>query len=211
MFGFTFRAPEALVRPLLPAPLELLTQGGFGFWHVSFSEYERLRTGFFGGKTRGHVVVYSLYARSGSTVGLFPVRAETDIERLASWSDFPCARSTFSVEDDHAGTVDLFILETQYPVQVRIDTRRKPRLTDGSPFGSLSEAAQFLQTPACYLGVDSEGEVQLSSLERKPASTTTRLFSISISQWSFLTAFEPVAEVAFELKSHTCRFNTPRA
>lgn len=204
LFGFAFRAPEEALRALLPAPLTLITHGGFGFWHVAFAEYERLRTGFLGAKGAGHVVTYSLYARLGDTVGLFPVRAETDIVRLSSWSAFPAPRCVFSVDDDGYGTVDLFLLETDQPAQARLDTRLRPSLALGSPFTSLSEAAHYLQSPTCTLRVDEDGKVFGAFFTRTLSHNTARLLSVPLSQWQLLSAPETALELAFELKPHSC-------
>lgn len=206
MFGFTFHTPQSSAEALLPSPLKPLTHGGFGFWHVSFAEYKRVGTGLLGGKASGHVVVYSLYAQIGNTVGLFPVRVDTDMARLRQWSAFACMPCTFSVDDDGFGTVDLLIQDAGPFAQVRLDTRLRPSLPSSSPFKSLSEAAGFLHPPSQYLYVDDNGVVQVSPFERKLASTTTRLISVPISKWGFLAHPEVVPEVAFELKPHTCRW-----
>src|SRR5207253_2962961 len=82
---FTWRTPEANARALLPAPLELVTRGGYAFWNVVVCEMRAMCPAPLPaeiGLGYWHVA-YRLHARvrleSGEVVeGLYFVRSDCD-------------------------------------------------------------------------------------------------------------------------------------
>jgi hypothetical protein len=83
---FTFQAPEAEARALLPRPLVPVTREGFAFWNVVVCRVEAMRPrgvpGFLG-MSYWHVA-YRLYARFGAEEGLYFVRSDCDSGFMAT-------------------------------------------------------------------------------------------------------------------------------
>lgn len=205
---FNYRTPEDKARALLPAPLELVTHGGFAFWNVVVCELRSLRPAPLPailGAGYWHVA-YRLHAKarldSGETVeGLYFVRSDCDRWLMAQagnlLTNFRFHLAKIEVETGEA-TVEGKVLTPGADAHFRIRNQAPTALTPGSPFASVSEAAEFLKyNPCSFTPVSSE--VEIVRIKRREADWKSRLVTPEVNDWHFLSGQDVVPEVCYAL------------
>lgn len=207
---FTWRTPEALVRALLPAPLELVTHRGFAFWNVVVCEMQGLRPAPLPaeiGVGYWHIA-YRLHARarltSGETVeGLYFVRSDCD-RRLVSIAGNLLTRFRFHTAEVsmHVGgdTVNGSIAAPGANARFQLRDRPPAGLAPGSPFASLEEAAAFLKYKPCALAPAGPEMAELVRVRRREEAWRHRLVTVEESAWEFLDEHEVAPEICYAVE-----------
>jgi hypothetical protein len=209
---FAFRAPEAELRPLLPAPLEAVTRGGFAFWNVVVCRVGAMRPRFaprFLGLSYWHVA-YRLYARFAGEEGLYFVRSDCDSAFL-SWmgnvmTDFNFHTAGIRVLEE-PGRVTLKIHSSDAPASAEIDRFRPPTLAAGSPFGSVAEASAFLKYKPLGLSVGGDGRVNLVRIARDESAWRGRAVRVAAQRWAFFGGRAATPELCTEVEPIEYRWN----
>ena len=209
---FAFRAPEAELRPALPAPLDLVTHGGFAFWNVVVCRVGAMRPRFaprFLGMSYWHVA-YRLYARHRSLEGLHFVRSDCD-SAVLSWmgnvmTDFHFHAAGVRVEEEDA-RVRIAIDSPDAPGAAEIDRRAPPALPEGSPFRSVEEAAAFLKYKPLGLSVGRGGAVSVVRIVRDESAWRARAVAVAAQRWAFFDGRPAVAELCTEIEPIEYRWN----
>ena len=204
------RVPVEAVRALVPAPLELVTHGGFAFWNVVICRLEGMRPigipaalglGFW---HVAHRLIVRTKLRTGEEVaGLYFVRSEVDQPLLAAAGDL--------LTDFHFNPARVQVLEQESAVRCAVaalgEKSRYHLLRDatvqlayGSPFASLEEAAAFLKYTPIALSPHGSGAVNILRVERDEQAWRTRLLGIEASESQLLQSTGAVAELAFEVE-----------
>lgn len=207
---FVYRLPVAIAQPLLPAPLRLVTQGGFAFMNIVVCRLSGMRLAPMPasiGLGYWHVA-YRLHAWAMRSVGqeiegLHFLRSDCDrwvMQRAGNLlTDFNFHRSRIRVVDDGAsvtGSVD----SPDAPAHFHIDRRQPPALSEGSPFSSLEEAAAFLKYKPYGLSVEGTESLQAVRVRRNEAEWTSCVVSVPEAEWQFLAGREAVLELCYEVE-----------
>jgi hypothetical protein len=199
---FVHRVPVEDVRVLLPAPLELVTHGGFAFWNVVVCRLTNMRpfplpAAF--GIGYWHVA-YRLHARlAGKIEGLYFVGSECD-RTLVTWSgnlltDFRFRTARIRVEASER-SVDGSVGAARF----RIDRTSTPAFADGSPFATLDEAAQALEYPPRALCPTDDGSVSVVQVRRDPAAWRWRNVAATEARWVLPGLAEAPLELCYEIE-----------
>jgi uncharacterized protein YqjF (DUF2071 family) len=209
---FTFRAPEEGLRPLLPAPLEPVTRGGFAFWNVVVCRVGAMRPRFtprFMGLSYWHVA-YRLYARFAGEEGLYFVRSDCD-SAVLSWMGNVMTNFNFHTAGvrvrEEPGRVSIEIHSPEAPGSAEIDRGRAPSLSAGSPFGSVAEASAFLKYKPLGLSVGRDGRVNRVRIVRDESAWRGRAVSVAAQRWAFFGSRQPEPELCTEVEPIEYRWN----
>ena len=220
-FQFVFRLPEADAQAFLPSALTPLTRDGWAFLNVAIGEFESLRPASRPIKLgrSGHIAVVRLYARQPGTpdVGFYGIRAICDDARSLRLthrlSTTPTEQEMIEVFDDTVGTVQLQIDAETNSTSVALDTRGKPKLAEGSPFASLSEAATFLKPPHRLFVLDSDGGILTTEIERLEdgrgkGKRDHRLVRVPKAEWGLPEVASLPLEICFDIAPLQYRWPT---
>lgn len=207
---FTFRTPASAARKFLPPPLELITRDDFAFWNVVVCELRSLRPAPLPaavGIGYWHVA-YRLHAQahleSGDTIeGLYFVRSDCDrwlVARVGNMlTNFHFHLAEIKVETGDK-TVEGRIRTPDANAHFRLRDEIPAALTPGSPFASVSEAAEFLEYKPCSLAPDGPDNVEIVRINRREADWKSRVVTAEINDWHFLSAQDAVPEICYALE-----------
>ena len=209
---FAFRTPERDVRPLLPAPLDLVTRDGAAFWNVVVCRVGRMRPRFAPrllGMSYWHVA-YRLHARFAGQEGLYFVRSDCD-SAFMSWmgnvmTDFNFHTAGVRVDETDA-RVKIEIDSPDAPGSAEIDRRAPSSLAPGSPFDSVAEASAFLKYKPLGLSVGKDGGVNRVRIVRDESAWRGRAVPVRSQRWSFFDGRTAVPELCTEVDPIEYRWN----
>ncbi|HEX8311890.1 MAG TPA: DUF2071 domain-containing protein, partial [Chthoniobacteraceae bacterium] len=203
------RVPAEAARAIVPAPLELVTHGGFAFWNVVICQLCGMRpTGLPAALGIGYWhVAYRLLVRAklasgGEITGLYFVRSDADQPFVAAVGNL--------LTDFHFHAAQIRVDEQQDRMRCEVKARganasfelsRTPpvELVSDSPFASVEEAAAILKYTPVALSPHGPGAVNVVRVARDEQAWRTRLLSIEAAESDFLASFGPVPELAFEV------------
>jgi len=217
---FVYRLPVAIAQPLLPAPLRLVTHGGFAFMNIVVCRLSGMRPAPLPasiGLGYWHVA-YRFHAWARRSVGqeiegLHFLRSDCDrwvVQRAGNLlTDFNFHRAGIRVVDDGA-SVTGFIDSPDAPARFRIDRRQPPVLPEGSPFSSLEEAAAFLKYKPYGLSVEGADSLQAVRVRRNETEWNSRVVSVPEAEWQFLAGHEAALELCYEVKPIDYRWERGR-
>ena len=205
---FHYRAPLEQVCAVLPPELEPVRFGGFGFWNVLVCEVQKIRPK--GIPTQLGItfrqVSYRVHARrhcpnSNSIEGLYFVRSDCDSRMISSagnvLTQFKFHFGKIAINESPVATR----LEVDAPNacgQATIHYGRPVRMSCGSPFNSLPEAAEFLRYRPTSLCVNGRG-VERLSVQRDESKWKASLVAVHGTDWDFLKDKETALELAYEI------------
>jgi Uncharacterized conserved protein (COG2071) len=207
---FTWRTPVAAAQAILPAPLEPVTCGGFAFWNVVVCRVEGLRPAPLPqamGLSYWHVA-YRLHARArldcGETVeGLYFVRSDSDNAIVSSggnWlTDFRFHTASVEVALE-AAAITGRIHSSDGSASFRLTDNPPSSLSSGSPFASLSEAAEFLKYKPFALSPAGNDSVRIVRVRRNEANWSFRLVTVEQSKWQFFAGRETMPEICYSVE-----------
>jgi hypothetical protein len=207
---FTWRTPIGAAQPHLPAPLELVTHGGFAFWNVVVCEVRGLRPAPLPpivGLGYWHVA-YRLHTRvrveSGETIeGLYFVRSDSDrliVSTAGNWLTdfrFRTARIAVAKED---GIVEGEIRSRDAKARFRLREGTPGSLSPGSPFASVGEAGDFLKYKPFALSPVGKDSVSIVRVVRNEADWRSRIVTVEESNWQFFAGREVAPEVCYAVE-----------
>jgi len=215
---FTFRTPESKARAHLPAPLELITRGGFAFWNVVVCELRSLRPAPLPaalGIGYWHIA-YRLHTRakleSGETIeGLYFVRSDCDRWLMARagnlLTNFRFHLASVAVGTEEA-TVEGKICAPNADAHFRLRDEVPATLSAGSPFASVGKAAEFLKyNPYSFTPISPD--VEIVRIKRREADWQSRVVTAEINDWQFLSAEEAVPEICYALEPIDYEWSRP--
>lgn len=213
---FALRSPVESVRPMLPAPLELITHGGFAFWNVVVCRIERIRptwTPTSIGVDCSHVA-YRLYARiPGGDGGLYFLRSDCDNRLIAVagnlLTDFRFHMSRIRIQETDS-QVGVVVESSDAPLRAIMDRITPPLLSPNSPFESLGEAASFLKYEPRGLSVESPERVNVVQIVRDEAAWKYRLLHVVSAEFRFFRAIPAELEVCYEVQPIDYQWNRTR-
>jgi hypothetical protein len=207
---FTWRTPAEAARSLLPAPLELVTHGGFAFWNVVVCELRGVRPAPMPaaiGLGYWHIA-YRLHTRvrvapDETFEGLYFVRSDCD-RRLVAFAGnlltdfrFHCARIAVQASDD---SVDGAIRTPGANARFRLRDETPGSLSPGSPFTSVAEAAAFLKYKPFALTPAGEDSVSIVRVVRRETDWRCRVVSVVESDWEFFNGHDVTPEVCYAVE-----------
>ncbi|MES2571208.1 MAG: DUF2071 domain-containing protein [Verrucomicrobiota bacterium] len=212
---FNYRTPLEKVQALVPEPLKLVTHGGFAFWNIVVCRVEALRPaplpGMFGlgyWHVAYRLCVDAHLASGGQVEGLYFVRSECDhslIARVGNWmTDFafhPARITVLHNREIAAGE----IVATGGHAHFCVARQEMPGLAEGSPFGSLEEAATFLAYRPCALSRANGNAVQRVGVSRDEARWRCRPVAVKTASWSLL--HDAKLELCFEVEPIDYQWN----
>ena len=207
----SYRTPARSVRHLVPNGLELEARGGYAFWNVLACRVEAMRPA--GVPRRLGVtfndVAYRLHVRgrtaAGETLrGLYFVRSDADRGLVARFGN-ALTSFRFSAADvelsrarvDGSDVLTLAVTgrgeaDGAADALVRVATDAPAgggtlALSDGSPFASPEEAAEFLKYRPLGLSVDLDGRyLERTEVVRDEAALREWPVSVIEAHWKFL-------------------------
>jgi hypothetical protein len=211
-FQFVFRLPAEGAQALLPPTLTPLTRDGWAYLNVAIGEFEAFRPAarpFKVGRS-GHIAVVRVYAQQPGIpdIGFYGLRAICDdarslglMQRLAT---APAEQELIEVFDDTVGTVQLQVDAETTPTSVSLDTRGKPKLSEGSPFASLSEAATFLKPPTRLFARNADGIIVTAEVDRVEEGRGAkkrdhRLVRVPRAEWGLPEVASLPLEICFDI------------
>lgn len=207
---FVYRLPAEVAQPLLPSPLQLVTKGRFAFLNIVVCRLDGIRPvplpastglGFW------HVA-YRLHAHAQTEIGrpiegLHFLRSDCDRWIVAQignlLTDLRFHRSAIRV-DETSEEVTGVIESADAPARFRIDRHQVPTLSEGSPFSSLDEAAEFLRYKPYGLSAKSDDTLQVLRVRRPESSWHDRVVTVSDATWQFLHGREATLELCYEVE-----------
>jgi hypothetical protein len=207
---FTWRTPIAAARPLVPAPLELVTHGGFAFWNVVVCEVCNLRPALLPpifGLDYWHVA-YRLHARvrmeAGEVIeGLYFVRSDSNraiVSAAGNWlTDFRFHTAQIEVARKD-GVVEGEIRSREAGANFRVRNETPKSLAPGSPFSSLDEAAGFLKYKPFALAPAGESDVRLVRVVRNESLWRSSIVTVEESDWQFFGGRDVAPEVCYAVE-----------
>lgn len=193
-----------------PAPLELVTHGGFAFWNVVVCEVRGLRPApwpAFVGMNYWHVA-YRLHARvrlePGEVIeGLHFVRSDADrliVSTAGNWlTDFRFHMAGVDIAQD-GKTIEGTIRSREAAARFRLREERTQSLAPGSPFASIQEAADFLKYKPFALSPAGEDSVKIVRVKRNEAEWKSSLVTVEESDWQFFAGCEVAPEVCYAVE-----------
>jgi hypothetical protein len=198
---FVHRVPVEDSRALLPAPLALVTHGGFAFWNVVVCRLVNMRAfplpaacgiGYW------HVA-YRLHAKVAELEGLYFVGSECD-RALVTWAgnlltDFRFRTARIRVEANER-TVDGAVGAARF----RIDRTATPTLAEGSPFATIEEGAQALEYPPRAICPTDDGGVSAVQVRRDPAAWRWRNVVATEARWTLPGLAGAPLELCYEVE-----------
>jgi hypothetical protein len=217
---FAYRTPVATARGLLPARLEPVVFGGWAYWNVVVSRIEAMRPWglpAFVGVGYWHVA-YRLYARfrpsDGEAIeGLYFVRSDCDSPPMTLagnlLTDFNFHTARVRVRE-REGVHYLRIDSGEAPARAAWRTAAPAGLAEGSPFGSLDEAAAALKYKPNGLSVGGDGGVNVVRITREETAWRARLVSVEAAHWAFLDRYETHPEICYAVEPIDYRWNRAR-
>jgi hypothetical protein len=204
---FTWRTPIAAAATFLPAPLELVTHGDFAFWNVVICRINGMRPkGFprFCGFNYWHIA-YRLHAKvrladNRTIEGLYFVRSDCD-RRLMSLvgnclTDFRFHPAAVRVANT-VGIVQAEIDTESASARVHLDLEKPGKLSPGSPFASVDEAAAFLKYKPFALAPTASGAVNVLAVHRAESAWRHRIVHVGHSEWEFFRGKDATPEICF--------------
>ncbi len=207
---FVYRMRTEVAQKLLPAPLQPVTRHGFAFMNIVVCRLEGIRPAPLPsaiGLGYWHVA-YRLHVRAQSEngrplEGLHFLRSDCDRWVVArtgnALTDFRFHRARIRVvatEEEVNGVID----SVEAPARFRIDRRRAPALSEGSPFATLDEAVQFLKYEPYGLSVENGNSLQVVRVRRDEAAWRARVVAVPEATWQFLTGQEAALELCYEVE-----------
>ena len=207
---FVYRLPVAVAQPLLPAPLQLVTQRDFAFLNIVVCRLSGMRPALLPASTGlGYWhVAYRLYARARRTSGpmlegLHFLRSDCD-RSLVQWggnlfTGFNFHRAGINVVDDGV-SVRGQIESPDAAAKFRIDRSQPPALPAGSPFASLEDAAWFLKYKPYALSVETADSLQVVRVRREESVWRSELMHVPEADWQFLAGRQATLELCYEVE-----------
>ena len=214
---FTRQTPADDARRILPPQLELVTHRGLAFWNVVVCQIEAMRPRglpAFAGVGYKHAA-YRLHARfhpdRGAPVeGLWFARSDCDSLLMSAMgnlmTDFRFHHSPIAVQD-RPDAVALSIRALDAPAQAVVGRDAPAILPAHSAFGSLDEAAAFLEYKPFGLSVDAGGRVNVVKIVRREEDWRARLVPVIEEHWSFFDDKATRPEVCFQVEPIAYQWN----
>jgi hypothetical protein len=207
---FAFRTPLANVQRKLPSVLEPVSYDGHAFWNVVVSHIDRMRpkgAPAVTGVSYWHVA-YRLYVRfhpsGGPPIeGLNFTRSDCDSALMTRAgnlvTDFNFHTSTINVEDT-GGRLTIDIESPDAPASASANRAAPVSLANGSPFGSLDEAARFLKYKPFGISVGKSGEdINIVRIRRQEDAWSSRLIHVEQQTWSYFADNDVALELCYEV------------
>jgi len=213
------RADPEKVRAVLPQPLQPILHGGFAYLGIVASHLTSMRPaplpGWMG-MSYWHAA-YRIYARlelpsEPPVEGLWFIRSDADSALMCAagnlLTDFRFHNSAIrvAVEGD---LTNLSVLPHSDAASLAITLGGVPVLSEGSPFGSLREAAKALEYAPAGLSVSRE-DALVMRIGRDVSSWRYRNIGIVSIDAPVLAPFEAVPEVAYEVEPIEYQWNRAR-
>lgn len=207
---FVYRVPEEIARPLLPAPLRLVTHGGYAFLNIVVCRLSGMRPAFLpAGVGLGYWhVAYRWHACAATTAGtaiegLHFIRSDCDRWIVAQsgnlLTDFHFHRAAIRIETTPASVTGR-IRVSEGDANFRIDRQAPPALAPGSPFATLEEAAAFLKYKPFGLAVESADTLQIVRVRREESAWRSRCVKVLNAEWQLLAGWQAVLEICYEVE-----------
>lgn len=206
---FVYRTPAASARALLPPRLELGTRDGFAFWNIVVCEIGALRPAPLPaavGLDYWHVA-YRLHVRAqtadGKIVeGLHFLRSDCDRALVAlagnAVTDFHFHRASVAVSAGPAGVAGQ-IRARGGNADFELGNQAPSRLTAGSPFATLDEAAEWLKYKPFGISPSGSNDINVVRVVREEAAWRSRLVTVEKARWEFLETHETAFEICYEV------------
>jgi len=214
---FSWRAPEATVRALVPPPIQLVTRGGFAFWNVVVCEMAAMRPaplpawvglGYWHVAYRLHVLVRE--AHGGDLEGLYFVRSDCDRRLVAAMgnvlTDFRFQTAQIDVSDAGASVAGR-IVATGADAHFGLDRMATPSLAGGSPFADLTEAASFLKYKPRAFSPHAADAVNAVRVIREESAWRSRSIAVVRQEWEFFADREATLELCTEVQPIDYQWN----
>jgi hypothetical protein len=169
---------------------------GVGYWHVAYRFYARFRP------------------KGGEPIeGLYFVRSDCDSLPMTLagnvLTDFNFHTAGVRVRE-REGAQYLRIDSDEAPARAALRMSAPPGLPEGSPFGSLGEAAGALKYKPNGLSVGRDGAVNVVRISRDEAAWRAWLVTVEAAQWQFLDRYEVYPEICYEVAPIDYRWNRAR-
>ena len=214
---FSWRTPAGCVRSQVPAPLELVTCGGFAFWNVVVCEMAAMRPaplpawmglGYWHVAYRLHVRLREAGGRD--LEGLYFVRSDCDHRLVAGLgnvlTDFRFRTARITVAQS-AESVEGRISASEAPAHFCIDRTTAPTLAAGSPFTDLAEAAAFLKYKPRAFSPVAPDAVNAVQVVRDEDAWRSRAVSVTEQQWKFFADRDATPELCTEVEPIAYQWN----
>ncbi len=214
---FTWRTPAEALQRHLPAMLDPVVHGGFGYWNAVVCEVRDLRPaplpGFLG-LAYWHVG-YRIYAKghlaNGSTIeGLYFVRSDCDRHVVALpgnvLTDFRFKVGAVRVEETSAQITG----SVRVPggnVVFELDRTMQPVLSADSPFDSMESAATTLKYPPIGLAVAGERHLNVVRITREEHRWRSSPVAVRHMRWEFFQDEPVTPELCFEVSPIDYQWN----
>ena len=209
---FTYRMPVQEARPLVPAPLQLVTHNGEALWNLVVCRVEEMRprgipAAF--GLSYWHVG-YRLHVRHGDVEGLYFVRSDCDSALMSLAGNFMTDYNfhTAGVEvSETDARVHISVRSADAPAEILLDRAAPPALPDESSFSSLPEAIAALKTKPFGLSVDARGRVRIVKIIRNESAWKSRAVKMILDHWAFLSGRPVRPELCLEVDPIAYQWN----
>jgi hypothetical protein len=207
---FVYRTPAEAAGKLLPAPLELVTRGGFAFWNIVVCRIAGLRPAPLPatvGLGYWHVA-YRLHVRApmedGPVLeGLHFLRSDCDQPLVALAgnliTDFRFHRAGIRIEEKGSAVRGRIRAKGGEAI-FRLNRQAPTGLSASSPFTSLAEAAEWLKYKPCGLSPAGGESVNAVRVIRKETAWRSRLVTVQEARWEFLALQETELELCYEVE-----------
>jgi hypothetical protein len=215
-----YRTPADSARAMLPAPLHLITHGGFAFFNVVVGRLRAMRPAGLPrwcGVDYWHVA-YRFYVRAaladGSSMdGIYFIHSDCD-SRLLTVLGNPLTHFRFHMARVQVSENERFVRGSVsapgVPAEFVLRRDTPPALSPGSPFATLTEAAAFLKYQPTGLAPAGTRAVNAITIRRDERAWISRLISVESARWKFLAGHETALECAWEVEPIAYRWNRAR-
>jgi hypothetical protein len=217
---FVYRTPVADAVSLLPPQLKPVQHNGYAFWNIVVCKVQNMRPKLFPlavGVTYWHVA-YRLYVKfqteSGEIIeGLYFLRSDCDnaLMSLAGnvLTDFNFHVASVSLSD-YETTTNLRIHAEGGIASAVIRKDGQATLSSASPFGSLSEAQQFLKYKPSGISIMPNGSANVVRISRNEDAWKSKLVEMDQAQWSFFAGKNVEFEICYDVQPITYQWNRAR-
>jgi hypothetical protein len=216
-FLMTFRTPEEYLRRRLSPQQVPLVHDGWAFYNVLVTEIAALRLAASPlplGPTVLLIAYRAYVCDPDGNSALTLLHADCDhagVRRAARtlWG-LPLRPAAVDVFDDGGGTVQIEIETPSGDARFTVDSRTRPRLTDGSAFATLSDAARFLRPPGRLLLPNPGGRSRALIATRGESAAKNRLVRIVDATCAFFGDEPVVSEICFDIDAGADRWHLER-
>ncbi|MFP4439172.1 MAG: DUF2071 domain-containing protein [Chloroflexaceae bacterium] len=217
---FTYQTPAAVVRHLLPPPLELVTYRGCAFWNIVVCEIQAMRPAplpALVGIAYRHVA-YRLYARvttsQGTTIeGLYFLRSDCNRPLMTPAGNL--------VTDFNFHTAPIQLRPAATTTLIRIDSPDAPgyaalrpdvpaRLPATSAFDTLDAAAAFLKYRPAGISLARPAVANVVHITRDEAAWQSKLVHVETATWAYLRDQPVTPEICYEVEPIAYQWNRGR-